>query len=1416
MPEGNADVEVNLDRNDKNSLDLIIADEKPGLDLAGYYQKELARLQQSSKDEYELLKDQVKSQEDKKSRQTLPPPRTFSLQDKIRHEMLTQEAMFKGTGDLGKFQRLIEYFEATMTDIEYKYERFKKELSREQKDEIRKERAAKGWWPYFRDKDKYTELELTRKVPFNITRKNIGVLKELSEVIGEPVKVIEVLREAGMDLSRYFLDGNNPEGLNRLKALISAPFVQDVLPIIRGIPNWDSKAFDFLSFYSDSTDAIDILTNLAKLPDTATTFTPEAIEKISILASSMGTKMTSFVLDNYLQIINDPEKFDFLVIALRNKDQYFPISDHDIERLDISNELEGLKNAGLLMPITKLLKSGVDINDQIFNGSRYNFRKHEYIDKTQDQVIHDLQSLINQPEIQDYLQSSEKQEFVALLSDLTGSRIGIEHLQDILKFFDKKEELVFLYKLVYNNPEHRKKLLEIKGTNDTRMPLGVVANIINNEDWVEIITNTEFLAFLDELKKQGLNLTPKSFYDPELFDDNQYSVYRAGNPLIEVFKSKFLIDLFGKDNPKEFLELLQNGDSEALKRLEYYKNLASFGENIINTIRLAKQYNLIDASEDLPNISKLNAIRNMWLLQKDVLEKVPEIYKQTWVQTVVKLDTYAQGVLKTQISNIDVVSEEFIRRVEDIVQTFNQAQLFFKGYPYPSLQDEIMAYQGNVLDLFKDGQPTPILAQIFLDKKEFNYFHRFLTDDVIASFPKDIQEGLILWRGLSFDIRNIISEQVENFPYVSSESLERYRKTAEMVNSIQNSSSKEIKKLQPEIIQQLWQVDNPEIYLARIIDVFEKNNMPLVGKVFKVFEILHPPKTLEEKLHSKRNLSPVLMSADTDQRYGIIYRDLLKVAIESNNPSLRNFLSAMQEGYQVIEEIEQNGVEILDLPENAGKRESALRFLNRLNTISSASFYGKKHDVFLDPGKELAERLVQIKESLGIKGNQSLMHRVSALFLRPLGYSSIEQVLDHMDKVKADANERNLALVEDSPEGISLEAGDLLKGVNLDYLDNILLNGSVAKEYLGASADSDMTPFDTDTSMVLSEDLSEGFEGAISKSVAGSYGGLLLIIKDKGQFQKPAHNAPASYEKDKYELFSSGVHGEHHWGIRTGIPSTQFDGMVALDSLAQDKEKMQRIYFTIAQNGVYIPVVDKEGKVIFTPEMYDEYRIKDHLIEEELRSTDFKPDLLIGILEESPFIKSLYESSVGVSEGYNLKEHTTMVLSQYEKYFADRWRSPLISQEGFRLLLALHDLGKPLVVKVTGSTSEQHEYTMKFLPKIVESMNLKPQEIEVIAGIASQDYLGQYLQNQSSAEATAENIKSLAHSLGVPVTQLFELIKMYYICDAGSYTEDAGGKRALDGLFIFSHPEDGSKGSVSLAPNVQQKVDELQHFLVAA
>ena len=50
---------------------------------------------------------------------------------------------------------------------------------------------------------------------------------------------------------------------------------------------------------------------------------------------------------------------------------------------------------------------------------------------------------------------------------------------------------------------------------------------------------------------------------------------------------------------------------------------------------------------------------------------------------------------------------------------------------------------------------------------------------------------------------------------------------------------------------------------------------------------------------------------------------------------------------------------------------------------------------------------------------------------------------------------------------------------------------------------------------------------------------------------------------------------------------------------------------------------------------------------------------------------------------------------------------------------------------------------------------------------------------------------------------IFELLCIFFKLDAGSYTENAGGKKSLDHLFIF----DEKNKNIDLAPDIKKRID---------
>lgn len=407
-----------------------------------------------------------------------------------------------------------------------------------------------------------------------------------------------------------------------------------------------------------------------------------------------------------------------------------------------------------------------------------------------------------------------------------------------------------------------------------------------------------------------------------------------------------------------------------------------------------------------------------------------------------------------------------------------------------------------------------------------------------------------------------------------------------VMSAIAGSPSQEVQRISGQLVDQMLAIDNPIEAYRQIEQIFIKNNLPLVGKVFKIFEVLHPPAKLDQILKDNNRLSPCLRQASNRRRSRTIFTDLLRVHIDSGNRSLRQYLEVLKEGETLLASLDQTDVSTAK-PAQVKKLK---HFVAKLNTLFlSSQLEATPDELALDEDVTLdtvRSAYTQLQRSLGVKSGQSTGERVAEMFLRPLGYETIDQALDGMAEKKQTADARGRKLVRESEGGrLSIVEGDLLKGVNEQYIDAILQSGSVAKEYLGASSDSDSTPFDTDLEMVSAKQGKKTFQEALTESAANSYGEIAFVMKNRGQYQITTKESVDSYDAKKYELFNSGVVSERHYGIRTGFAATEIDFIICKENV-----RKQRLFMEIAKNGYYIPVTDATGSIIFSPEQYDEMR----------------------------------------------------------------------------------------------------------------------------------------------------------------------------------------------------------------------------------
>ena len=412
--------------------------------------------------------------------------------------------------------------------------------------------------------------------------------------------------------------------------------------------------------------------------------------------------------------------------------------------------------------------------------------------------------------------------------------------------------------------------------------------------------------------------------------------------------------------------------------------------------------------------------------------------------------------------------------------------------------------------------------------------------------------------------------------------VEKIEYVSEVLSRLSLSNSSEIFTFRKELATQILKSNNPLESLSKIEDVFIRNNIPTVGKIYSCFEILHPD--FQGFNFESSMVSPVLKKSSTMGKKVTVFSDLIKSSFGSNNRSVNAYLKNIEFGSNLYESIKSGQIQFDSLGE-AEMRELTT-FCSHLATLYNNTMKAKKsNETFKSTGYVLTD-ILELSKKLSPDGtlDYNLGDRVIRMFCGFTGIDTLEQAKEYIErKVKtADSRNRNA-----SSSDMVLEQGDFIKGIgSITYLRNILQNGSVSKEYLGSSAGSDATPLDTDISMIMSSD------GTISEKMgataASSYGPIWFVLKNDDRFvttRTSSETLEAKRDLSKMEVFYTGVLGQGHYGIRTGFASSEINYIV-MDNYDP------RVGLEIAMNGFYIPVANKEGKIVFTPKDYDELRTK--------------------------------------------------------------------------------------------------------------------------------------------------------------------------------------------------------------------------------
>ncbi|MDO8524614.1 MAG: hypothetical protein Q7R99_03225 [bacterium] len=1033
---------------------------------------------------------------------------------------------------------------------------------------------------------------------------HLKFLKKINGLEQNPVEIIDTLKKSGFEILI-----RNVRDLENLKEIMTVPNAKEKIRILANINAGFSSA-DIQEIKN-----IEDWTELIKDESIEKELTPDIQKKIADISVALDEKVEPINFKDYLFIANNQKAFDFICsmggkegLWVRERDKN-PTYTKDY--YDIAHKIKNLCEEGVVDEITTLLDAGVSPNEfssfllgdhadrKVSKGFNYQKEKETIEKNRADQARSNLnhhQEIIEQPAMQTFIEQIKDEKFKEFTSNfaiLRGEKFGYE--KELLKDLSENKNFIpVLYTLKKFESSKKQSIDEIERIAD---------NLNVSIPYGEVLLTGGFQGWADNLQKQ----LPKEL---ETF---------PALTLARLYKNKEVQERMASAEGIEIIKILTNSRKDKIfsssdANNNYSTNFYYFGnpqyfEKTNIFIELLKQPNLLKNLKNLEEYygyhysGERDELEHLVSLQRDRKEKLEEsinyLKNNPELQVITKKAVWYNSIgaltepsfLEAINNNREIIDPEIFDKYQDFYCCKKAQKALRKDEKTFSAIYNLQA--GGLLEhkqlyyALSNNLENILEKKLIIDPEIINKYQDFYCNPkvtmILWNSPEKFQNIYNLHKtGLldNKDIYKILANNAEKILAVPEEKRVPY---IDILLKINNSPSQEIQKIKNQLLKQLLTEDDPLNSYEKIESIFIKNNLPLVGKIFKIFATLNPQKKIDSTLRDKENASPYLKKSTPRRRMDTIYKDLLQTHIKSANRNLRDYLLILQDGQKILEQAEIKKVENL----NEDEQQQLRHFLLKIQTLfANSQLGGDTSPENLNLDNNILDSYQKLRIDIGAKEGQSITQRISDMFLKPMGYKNIEEVLEEMKETKTQAHQRGLNIAQE--ENLLLKEGDLLKGVDTTYISSILQGGSVAKEYLGAGADSDSTPLDTDVSRVSKEDSEKSFKEAVDNSLSKGYGNLLFAMKDRGQYQITTKENIKEYNPKKLELFNSNSANEKHYGIRTGFPITEIDFMIAQEGL--DKKDFEKVCFEIAQNGYYVPITDTNGKIIFTPEQYQELR----------------------------------------------------------------------------------------------------------------------------------------------------------------------------------------------------------------------------------
>lgn len=578
----------------------------------------------------------------------------------------------------------------------------------------------------------------------------------------------------------------------------------------------------------------------------------------------------------------------------------------------------------------------------------------------------------------------------------------------------------------------------------------------------------------------------------------------------------------------------------------------------------------------------------------------------------------------------------------DYINSFSQEQLKCFKYllQYPDL---ISIYSKEKIDNFYEHsiKNKGLCKELFENKRWSLLFELISDNDTLCSELPEIYKYAI---SKGNDIQNYRMRQtfmdyiVDNKNNLNQSQVDSL---IILIERIEYSNSLELRSMGVSVLDQLLPQEDPVTAFNKLEDVFLKNNLPLMGKVFLSFKILYPNFSKiqnNQELFNVNDDSRIALQYITsnlpkvgyhenevETKFRILFNDILRISCKTGERSLIEYIDNIEQGYDIYQKITSNQekIELLDWNVNQflTKEETEVLdvFVSHLKVLYD--HMKNKEEIDFD-NLSLMGQIDVLNKIFNTSSKYNLKDRIIRSFCYYAGVNSLDELKKFIQDEKQETItrlKRNAELVADSP--FKIEVGDCFRGIgDIAAFSGSIKTGNYCKELLTTvrgTSDSDTTPLDVDITLNLKE---TDIYHCIENTPTGfGFGNVYLIMKkDNPNFvvtrDKDGNIINQPYNPKKAELFGTNTASggyETHWGARTGISIYDCDYILYKENriidaanpydengnvnYAESKKELAyddllAIKYEIAKRGIYMPIIDFSGKLIFTQDEFDKLR----------------------------------------------------------------------------------------------------------------------------------------------------------------------------------------------------------------------------------